>query len=90
MGRYSWSDEDIKTLRSMVAKGETSVSIAEAVGRNPSTVRQYIRNNAKKLELQLPAIRGRGQKNLAGFDRLWYGAVPFGHWAMTKPWSKSA
>lgn len=88
MGREAWSDEDIKTLRTMVSKGETSVRIAEAVGRTPSTVRQYVRNNARKLELKLPPIRGRGLKNCADFDRRWYGAVPFGHWAITKPWSK--
>jgi IS30 family transposase len=86
MGREAWSDEDVKTLRKMVAKGETSTAIAEAVGRNPSTVRQYIRNNARKLGLHLPPIRGRGEKNMASFDREWYGSVPYLHWSITKPW----
>ena len=90
MGRESWSEEDLKKLRSMVARGETSVTIAEAVGRTPSTVRQYIRNNAKKLNLVLPKLRGRGFKNMGDFDRQWYGSVPFGHWTITKAWSKSA
>lgn len=86
MSRAAWSDEDVKTLRRMVSKGETSTAIAEAVGRNPSTVRQYIRNNARKLNLHLPAIRGRGERTMASFDREWYGSVPYLHWSITKAW----
>jgi hypothetical protein len=88
MSRSAWNEKDLETLRRMLAEGATSTEIGEAVGRNPATVRQYIRNNAHKLELLLPAIRGRGEKPVASFDKQWYGSVPYLHWSITKPWGK--
>jgi len=86
MSRATWSEQDITTLRRMLADGKTSVEIGEAVNRNPTTVRQFIRNNADKLSLTVPMIKGRYRYNPKQFDKEWYGSVPYGHWAITKPW----
>lgn len=82
----SWSSEDIQVLRKMVAKGFTSKEIGDALGRKPEAIRQYIHKNANHLQLELPPLRGRGDRCVKQFDREWYGAVPYLHWAMTKPW----
>ena len=86
MGRPTWSEQDLMTLRRMLADGKTSAEIGEAVGRTDTTVRQFVRNNAEKLELDLPLIQGRCRYNPKQFDKDWYGSVPFGHWIITKPW----
>lgn len=90
MPRETWNEQDLMTLRRMLADKKTSVEIGEAVNRNPTTVRQFIRNNAEKLSLDVPMIQGRYRYNPKEFDKQWYGAVPFGHWALTKLWSKVA
>ena len=88
MPRPTWNEQDLLTLRRMLADKKTSVEIGEAVNRNPTTVRQFIRNNAEKLSLDVPMIQGRYRYNPKEFDKQWYGCVPFGHWTITKPWSK--
>ena len=88
MSRPTWNEQDLMTLRRMLASGKTSVEIGEAVNRNSTTVRQFIRNNAEKLELDVPMIRGRYRYNPKSFEKQWLGSVPFGHWAITKAWSK--
>ena len=88
MSRPTWSPQDLTTLRRMLADGKTSVEIGKVVNRKSTTVRQFIRNNVEKLELDLPMINGRYRYNPKKFDQQWLGSVPFGHWAMTKPWGK--
>lgn len=90
MGMTAWSDEHIQILRKMVAAGKPSHEIAQAVGRTPSTVRSYLRNNKDKLELTPPDIRGRNRWNEKQFDKLWRGSVPYLHWAMTKKWGSNS
>ena len=86
MGRYAWPDEDVKVLRQMLAEGKPSHEIAEVLGRKAPSVRKYVNNNQEKLNLTVPTIRGRGRFDGTQFDKEWYGVVPFGHWAITKPW----
>lgn len=88
MPRPTWNEQDLMILRRMLADKKTSVEIGEAVNRNPTTVRQFIRNNADSLGLDIPMIRGRYRYNPKSFEKQWLGSVPYLHWAMTKPWSK--
>jgi len=86
MPRATWNEQDLLTLRRMLAKGHTSTEIGDAVGRNATTVRQFVRNNADKLELDMPLIQGRYRYNPKQFNKQWKGSVPYLHWSITKPW----
>lgn len=89
MPNKTWSDKDVATLCKLWREGVTTKNIAIAVNRNPETVRQYVYNHKKRL-----GLIGRSQEETnvyraeTEFDREYRGPVPFGHWAITKPWRK--
>lgn len=88
-GKYPWSEDDIRTLQRMWREGYTSLDIGKAVNRSPSTVRQYVVNNRDNLGLHKRyAPQKTDYRNQSEFEKLWYGSVPFGHWSITKSWSK--
>ena len=90
MGMTAWPDEDIAKLRRMLAEGKPSHEIAEALGRKPSSVRRYVNYNKHRMNLVVPVIQGRGDVvDMKEFNKKWQGSVPFGHWALTKPWRVS-
>lgn len=87
MSSRPWSDKDIATLCKLWKQGVTTKNIAIEVNRKPEAVRQYVYLNKKKL-----GLTGRSQQETqifrveTEFDREYRGAVPFGHWSITKPW----
>ena len=88
----NWTEEQICTLRRMVAQGATSKQISEAIGKKPAAVRKVIGKRKDDLELTLPPIRGRNptpRPTTTDFEKQWYGSVPYLHWSITKPWKAS-
>ena len=60
--------------------------IGKELGVTKRSVQRYVAKNRDRLGLQprygrLPAGRPHNT-----FEKEWYGPVPFGHWALTKPW----
>lgn len=88
MAMTPWPDEHITILRKMLRDGASSHQIGEVLGRKASSIRKYVNNNKDRLGLILPPKQGRNRVNQSQFDKEWYGSVPFGHWAITKPWGK--
>ena len=87
--RDPWTDKDIETLQRMWREGYSSYAIADAVNRKPNSVRQYVANNRDLLGLsKRTRYEVKPYKSVTEFDKLWYGSVPFGHWSITKSWSK--
>lgn len=91
MGVRRWSQEQIDTLVEMSLNGDPHDVIGEAIGKNPSAIRNYLMHNRKQLGIPPRKIRVRRNsarsKQGAEFDKEWFGSVPFGHWLITKPWS---
>jgi hypothetical protein len=87
MGGFAWDAEEIKVLRKMWKDGHSSMAIGDVLGKKPSSVRQYVKNNREDLGLS-PRKRTdvMPYKNVSEFDKQWYGSVPFCHWSITKPW----
>lgn len=89
--QISWDKNEIDVLIEMRNSGESMKEIAKTLGRSHNSVKMYVQRHAEKLGLK-PYLdfKARAKSQRPEFDREWYGPVPFGHWALTKPWRKSA
>ena len=85
----SWKQEDIKTLVEMWRNGDSIADIANKLNKKRSAVAQYAHRNRAKLGLGHRQIVVRAKrKQKQPFEQQWSGSVPFGHWTITKAWSK--
>jgi IS30 family transposase len=84
-----WKQEDIDTLVELRNSGKSMKYISEVLGKTHNSVKMYVQRHKDELGLK-PYIdfKARAKSQNPEFDRQWYGSVPFGHWAMTKPWRK--
>ena len=86
----NWTNEQVSTLRTMIAAGKSSREIGLAVGKKPSAVRRVISLHKENLQLIKPVIQGRSREgerfNATEFEKAWYGSVPYLHWTITKAW----
>lgn len=86
----NWTEEQVSTLRTMIAAGKSSREIGLAVGKTSSAVRRVVAIHKENLQLIRPPIRGRPRDderfNKTEFDKAWYGSVPYLHWTITKAW----
>ena len=87
MFEKKYSDDDISTLIEMWKDGYTASVIAEELDKSTQSVRQFLYRNRQRYGFEK---RQSGNPFVqTAFDKQWYGAVPFGHWTITKPWSKA-
>ena len=93
-----WTQADIDELVSLYLEGVPLEELAERIGKSyPSTKAKL--TTLRKSGVDLPyrdqkliqATRRKtmnlGEKRVTAFDLEYQGAVPFGHWSITKPWS---
>jgi len=84
--KKQYTEQDVKTLVRMWHDGYTASEIGNTISKSIASVRQFAHRNRKKLNLE---IREGGKPiSKTTFDKEWLGSVPFGHWTITKPWSK--
>ena len=93
----AWSKDDDAKLVELFHEGQFIEDIAQQLGRTRKGVEGYLRRNRGRLGLDLRdkvefMKRGQGivYKGRKPFEQEWLGCVPFGHWMITKPWTKSA
>lgn len=85
----SWTQKEIKTLVDMWSNGDTISDIANKLKKKRSAIAQYAHRNREKLALErrMPIVQAK-RKHKQPFEQQWLGSVPFGHWTITKSWSK--
>ena len=85
----NWDAKDIETLVELRNSGVPMRKIAEQIGKTHNAVKMYVQRHGKDLGLRSAIeFKSRAKSQCPEFDRKWYGAVPFGHWTITKPWKK--
>lgn len=84
----SWSDHQIEKLKKLYKQGASLDAIAEAVGKQSTTVRQFVSRNRQKLGLERRNGQSVRPSHLTGeeFEKAWAGPVPYLHWSITQPW----
>ena len=87
-GAKQYQDKDIKTVIQMWGDGYTATEIGNAIGKSMQSVRQFVHRNREKYDLEKK--EGGRHAPRSSFDKQWHGAIPFGHWMITKPWRKQA
>ena len=103
-GIRTWTPEETDELVKLYLDYVRVEDIAEIMGKTYCAVKgrlTYLRKNGVDLPLRDQRVsqnRRRSQesrdgttvyaKRLNEFEKQWYGKVPFGHWAITKPWKK--
>jgi hypothetical protein len=95
----TWTQEDIDNLVKLYLEGIPLEALAERVGKSYGATKAKI-TVLRKSGVDLPyrdqkliqSTRRKtlnlGEKKKSPFDREYQGAVPFGHWMITKPWRK--
>ena len=69
--------------------GDTVSDIANKLNKKRSAVAQYAHRNREKLGLGHRQVVVQAKRNQpVPFEKQWYGSVPFGHWTITKAWSR--
>lgn len=95
-----WTQADIDELVTLYLDGVPLEELAERIGKSyPSTKAKITALRKSGMDLPyrdqklIQATRRKtmnlGEKRLTPFDREYQGAVPFGHWVITKPWGKA-
>ena len=85
-----WNDEDVDTLVKLWHEGVAVKKIADTIGKSHNSTKMYVQRHREALGLnkrEFVRVK-RAKSQCPKFDRQWYGAVPFGHWLITKPWGK--
>jgi len=88
----TWTNEEVDTLVQMWKDGVSSGTIATKLNRRRSAISQYLCRHRDRLGLEkrMEPVGGRPRKKMGGFEEAWKGAVPCGHWMITRPWRKAA
>ena len=91
----AWTDEELNQLAKLYNENVPQIMIAEQLGKTHVAVKNMLRKKRKEWGLQYRDVRtmmkNKGDARVdTAFDKQWKGGVPFGHWAITKAWSKSA
>ena len=82
--KKQYTEKDIETLVHMWGDGYTATEVGNAIGKSMASVRQFIHRNRKKYDLEVK--EGGRYVPRQSFDKQWHGAIPCGHWMITKPW----
>lgn len=96
-----WSPEDIDELLKLYLDGVPLEDLAAQIGKSyPSTKAKITAlrkggmdipyRDQKLIQARRRKTMASGERKQTAFDREYYGAVPFGHWMITKPWRKQA
>jgi hypothetical protein len=83
-----WTDEHVDQLVEMWEVGTSVKEIADTLEKTPDSIKMYVQRHRRRLGLsKREFVRvHRAKSQCPEFDRKWYGAVPCGHWSITKPW----
>lgn len=87
----AWTEQERSTFSEMWNSGMTRYEISQELGKSPNAIKMYVQRHRDELELEKrKTLGGRGKTTNREFDRKWHGTVPFGHWTITKSWSKAS
>lgn len=96
-----WTQEQIDELVKLYKEGLTFEEISLRIGISHASTKAKItslrqrgmdipyRDKQSIAEKRMKTLANGGRKPSA-FDREYQGAVPFGHWLITKPWGKAS
>ena len=88
---FRWDRDKEAYLIKEWNKGTKLDDIARTFNITRRSIQRHIANNRDRLQLSprkggKPRTGNRTKAYKNEFDRAWYGCVPFGHWALCKPW----
>ena len=88
--KNGWDDALEAEFSRLWKAGHKCKDIAKALGKSTPSIRNYASRHRERLGLEVRDgnewKNWRVIKNPTELDREWLGAVPFGHWTITKPW----
>ena len=95
-----WTKEDIDELLKLYLEGVPLEELAAEIGKSYASTKAKITSlrkggmdipyrDQKLIQSQRRKTMSTGRKKQTAFDKEYQGAVPFGHWAITKQWGKS-
>lgn len=97
MRNKAWSKDEEQTLVRMFKEGQFLEDIGTTLNRSRRSVEGHLRRHRGRLGLDLRdksefmlKAQGHKYKGRKPFEVEWAGSVPFGHWMITKSWSKSS
>jgi len=94
---FVWTQEALDKLVELYLEGVPLEELAQRIGASYPSTKAKI-TMLRKSGMDLPYrdqkliqstrrnTMNLGEKKLTAFDREYQGAVPFGHWSITKPW----
>lgn len=96
-----WTQEDIEKLVKLYLDGVPLEELADRVGKSYASTKAKITllrqsgmhlpyRDQKLIQARRRKTMSSGDKKLSAFDKEYQGAVPFGHWMITKPWRKAS
>lgn len=89
MIKTKWPASDVDTLVTLWNEGMSTQQIAAEMDKSRDSIKMFVQRHKKALGLHPRLnVTGRPKSERPEFDRQWYGAVPCGHWTITKPWKK--
>ena len=94
-----WTPEDIQELVKLYLDGVPLEDLAAQVGKSYASTKAKITSlrksgwdlpyrDQKLIQAKRRKTMESGERKVTAFDREYQGAVPFGHWMITKPWRK--
>lgn len=85
-----WNRDREAKLVELWEQDMTAEMIGKELGVTKRSVQRHVAKNRERLGLQARYGKFQPGRPQNTFEKEWYGPVPFGHWALTKPWSKTA
>ena len=95
----NWTEEEVAILVTMYNENMSYDDIGHRLNKTWGAVKNAVAKRRRKGFTDLPyrnkdkVIRTYEEEfglKTSLFDRAWQGAVPFGHWSITKPWRRHA
>lgn len=95
-----WTKEDIDELLKLYLDGVPLEDLAAEIGKSYASTKAKITalrksgmeipyRDQKLIQAKRRQTMSTGRKKQTAFDKEYQGAVPFGHWSITKPWSRA-
>lgn len=81
-----WNSEREARLIELWEQDVTAEKIGKELGVTKRSVQRHVAKYRDRLGLQPRFGKFTPGRPPVEFDKQWRGSVPFGHWAITKPW----